>query len=218
MKKILVLNTSPKKEDSLSRQLTQLFISEWLSKRPDDIVCYRDIVETGIPHLSELWISAALKPIELRSPEERDELILSDILVQEIETADIIVLGTPMYNWSIPSALKAYIDHIVRVGRTIALDENNIENPVTGLLRDKQIYLCLVRGGVGYQKGERFATMDFQRSYLKTIFNVMGIDKVAEMIINGTSHGQHYIDIGLKEAIEKIKNIVLQHVDTSERK
>lgn len=208
MKTLLILNSSSKKEGSISRSLTSIFVDEWMRLYPDDIIMYRDIHQSQIPHISAQWIEAAFKPIEQRSAADISQLELSNKLVDELIAADIVVLGTPMYNWSIPSCLKAYLDHIVRINLTILLNEGDAETPVKGLLQNKQAFLCLSRGGLGYDNGEKFASTNFQSSYLKHIFHLIGFHTVSEIAINGTSHSEIAISTKQNEATKKIKEII----------
>src|ERR1700748_3266995 len=110
MKNLLIINASPRGERSVTRDLTKLFTTKWIEANPNYTIQHREIGQEPIPHVSELWISAAFKPAELRTEDEANVLKMTDQNVAEINAADVIVLGTPMYNWSIPSVLKAYLD------------------------------------------------------------------------------------------------------------
>lgn len=185
MRKLLVINASARKERSLSRYMTNLFVESWKEKHPHDGITYREVGQEHIPHVTEKWIAGAFKPAELRTAEDIEALRLSSQLISELKDADIIVLGTPMYNWSVPSALKAYIDQILRVNETVLISKDNPENPYTGLLKNKKVYLLMVRGNNGYEPGEFYEHMDFQTNYLKTVFHIMGIDDIEHVALNG---------------------------------
>ena len=123
------------------------------------------------------------------APEERDEgqqaaIALSDQLVDEIEAADIVVIGSPMHNFSITSGLKAYIDHIARVGRTFLYTENG---PV-GLLKDKKVYVLSARGG-NYSEQSPAASMNFQDPYLQTALAFVGLSDVTFINAEGVASG-----------------------------
>lgn len=204
MCKVLVINASARTERSLSRQLTEIFTANWIEKYPNDSIAYRDIGQQDIPHVTEKWIAAAFKPAELRGDEDDQVLKISNELIAELKDADVVVLGTPMYNWSVPSVLKAYIDQILRVNETVLVNKMTPENPYTGLLSDKRAYLLMVRGNAGYDPGEFYEHMDFQTNYLKTVFSIIGIKDVELVSANG-------IDIGSSswgEAGEKIKKLI----------
>ncbi|ASK28851.1 NAD(P)H dehydrogenase [Chryseobacterium sp. T16E-39] len=206
MGKLLIINASARKERSLSRHLTEVFVKNWKEKYPDDRITYRDVGQDNIPHVTEKWIAAAFTPAELRGAEDKETLKLSNQLVAELKDADVIVLGTPMYNWSVPSALKAYIDQVLRVNETVLVDKNNPENPYKGLLDDKKVYLLMVRGNAGYDPGEFYEHMDFQTNYLKTVFSIMGVEHIEHVSLNGVDFGEKKLEV----AGEQIKNLICQ--------
>ena len=118
VKKLLVINASARKANSHSRTLTEAFIQEWSSLHKDALIQRRELGNTNVPHVTEEWISANFTPEAGRTEKDRKVLSTSDAYIAELREADIIVLGTPMYNWSIPSTLKAYIDQIMRLNET----------------------------------------------------------------------------------------------------
>ncbi|KIO77512.1 NAD(P)H dehydrogenase [Pedobacter lusitanus] len=207
MKKLLIINASPRGSRSNSRSLTELFLKQWKQNRPFAGVQYREVGQQAIPHVSELWIAGAFKPADLRTSEEIDALKLSDQLIAELKNADVIVLGTPMYNWSIPSALKAYLDQVIRVNETITINGKNPENPYTGLLKNKSLYLLLSRGNGGYGKGEYYEHMNFQSGYLKTVFNIMGISDIHEIALNGEAFGGLQFEQSIREVHAAIDQV-----------
>jgi FMN-dependent NADH-azoreductase len=190
MKKLLIINASARSDRSISRFMTQVFVDVWSQNHPDDQIVYREVGQGNIPHVSEQWIAAAFKPANLRDSTDQEALKISDELVAELKDADVIVVGTPMYNWSVPSALKAYIDQVLRVNETMLVSSANFRNPYKGLLNDKEVYLLMVRGNLGYDAGDFYEHMDFQTNYLKTVFGIMGIDNVKHIALNGTGMGE----------------------------
>lgn len=204
MCKILIINASARNERSLSRRLTDVFIVHWKERYPNDSIIYRNVGQENIPHVTEKWIAAAFKPAELRGTEDHEALKVSNQLVAELKDADVIVLGTPMYNWSIPSALKAYIDQVLRVNETILVNKDNPENPYKGLLNDKKAYLLMVRGNAGYDPGEFYEHMDFQTNYLKTVFRIMGVEDIEHISLNGVDLGKNSLEV----ASENIKKLI----------
>jgi FMN-dependent NADH-azoreductase len=125
MANLLHIDSSPRGERSKSRQLAKEFIMEWQVLHPEDAIIYRDLRESPIPHVTEEWIAADYTPQEAQTPEMAQVLQLSDELVDEFLAADRCVFSVPMYNFSIPSGFKAYIDHTVRVGRTFTFIDGN---------------------------------------------------------------------------------------------
>ncbi|MGA6116973.1 NAD(P)H-dependent oxidoreductase [Sphingobacterium anhuiense] len=116
-----------------------------------------------------------------------------------------------MYNWSIPSSLKAYIDQIVRINETWKYNPDNIQNPYIGLLTNKKVVLLLTRGSQGYEKGGYNEHIDFQTDYLKRVFHVIGIDEIHVITLDGAANNQEEynknITIAHQETIELIKSI-----------
>lgn len=189
MKNIIIINASSKVDGSYSRKLANHFEKSWLNKNPEDKIKHRDIGIDHIPHITDEWISGAFKPEDARSATEKEALSLSDILVQELQHSDIIVIATPMYNWSIPSTLKAYIDQVIRSNETLGIDPTKPEDPYVGLVKNKKGYLLLVRGGGGYDHGEFNEHMEFQKSYLKKVLNTIGIKEVETITMNLSAMG-----------------------------
>jgi FMN-dependent NADH-azoreductase len=124
MSTLLHIDSSARSERSVSRQLTHDFATAWQQAHPGGKIIYRDLGHNHVPLMSENFIAAAHTPSEALSPQQREALAISNELIGELETANEYVFGVPMYNFSVPAAFKAYIDQIVRVGRTFAVDES----------------------------------------------------------------------------------------------
>ncbi|WPU96995.1 NAD(P)H-dependent oxidoreductase [Mucilaginibacter sabulilitoris] len=204
MKNLLIINASPRGERSVTRDLTKLFATKWMEANPDYTIHHREVGREPIPHVSELWISATFKPAELRTEEEIDILKISDMYIAEIKAADVIVLGTPMYNWSIPSVLKAYLDQVIRANETVKMRPDDPKNPYRGLLKDKKVYLLFSRGNAGYERDEYYAHMNFQTEYLKTVFKIMGLTDIQEIALNGSAFDQEVYEQSKKDVYSKI--------------
>jgi len=208
MKKVLVINSSARTLRSHSRKLTEVFIDHWKSIHTDAIISFRELGNTDVPHVNENWVAAAFKPEAMRSEEEMEALKTSNAYISELREADVIVLGAPMYNWSIPSALKAYIDQILRVNETWKFDSTNILHPYTGLLENKTLFLLLSRGAQGYEKGEYNEHLDFQSTYLKTVFNIIGISNIHVIAINGESFGPENFKKSIDTSHQNIRALI----------
>lgn len=204
MKKVLVINASARTERSISRYMTKVFVELWEQIHSDDQFVYREVGQGNIPHVSEKWIAGAFKPAALRDATDLQALEISDELVAELKGADVIVLGTPMYNWPVPSALKAYIDQVLRVNETVLVSKEDIENPYTGLLKDKKVFLLMVRGNMGYDPGDFYEHMDFQANYLKTVFGIMGIADIQDVSLNGVGLGED----SFSQARAKVEHLI----------
>jgi FMN-dependent NADH-azoreductase len=189
MKKVLVINSSARMLNSRSRRLTEVFVGHWKSIHANPLICFRELGNACVPHITDNWIAAAFKPGSARSEAEIEVLKLSDTYISELREADVIVIGAPMYNWSVPSALKAYIDQVLRVNETFKISPADMQNPYVGLLENKALILLLSTGDEGYEKGQYNEHKDFQSNYLKTVFRVMGISNIHVISINGKSSG-----------------------------
>lgn len=208
MKKILVINSSARTLNSQSRKLTEVFVDHWTNLQNNSDITFRELGNENVPHINENWISAAFKPETARSEEEKEALKTSDLYIAELHETDIIVVGTPMYNWSVPSALKAYIDQVVRVNETWKLNPGNYENPYIGLLENKTVYLLVSRGAQGYEKGGYNEHMNYQTNYLKTVFNVMGIHNIHLVAIDGATLDPENLKQTIENSHQKVKSLV----------
>jgi FMN-dependent NADH-azoreductase len=194
---LLHLDSSPRSERSRSRRFTREFVDAWKQVHPGDTVTYRDIGRNPVPHLDDLWIAAAYTPADERTSDLWNAIRLSDQLVDELLTADMYVVGVPMYNFSIPSVLKAYIDQIVRIGRTFEFAPENVEYPYKPLVLGKKMFIITARGTSGYGKGDRYELLNHQDPYLRTIFGFIGITDITFIHVENDESG----GTGLAESI-----------------
>jgi len=179
MSKLLFVSSSILGENSKSRALGLDFIDTWKRRHPGTAVVERDLVAETLPHVTGAVLGAALTPAEKRSPEQAETAALADRLIEEIEAADVILLAVPMYNFSVPSTFKAWIDHIVRAGRTFRY---GAEGPV-GLLQNKKVFVVASRGGV-YSSGAG-KSMDFHEPYLRGVLGFIGLKDVTFIYAEG---------------------------------
>jgi FMN-dependent NADH-azoreductase len=193
---------------SQSRKLTAAFVEHWKNIHVDAAICFRDLGNVHVPHIDEQWIAAAFKPAAARSAEEIESLRVSNSYIAELREADVIVLGSPMYNWSIPSTLKAYIDQIMRVNETWKLNPANPLNPYVGLLQNKTLVLLLSRGSQGYEKGGYNEHMNFQSTYLKTVFGIIGISDVHVITIDGESSDRDRLKEVMAQSYERVRGLI----------
>ena len=170
MTKLLVVETSPRGGYSISRNMTRCFVADWRTMHPEGELVVRDLMETDLPFVTAPWLQAYFTPPEQHSPEMKEALRLSDELVAELLSADHIVIATPVYNYNIPAALKAWVDHIVRKGMTLGVDGQ-------GLVTGKKATVLLASGGI-YTEGSPIKDRDIANQYLRLILNVIGISDV----------------------------------------
>ncbi|MNQ17413.1 FMN-dependent NADH-azoreductase 1 [compost metagenome] len=212
MKKILVINASARSSESKSRELTEVFIKQWKMINGEADINFRDLTISEVPFVTESWIEAASKKKEQRSEADNSALKISDVYIKELKNADIIVLGSPMYNWSVPAILKAYIDQIVRVNETWKFNHDHPTNPYKGLLEHKTLFLLLARGGTGYGKGESNEHMNFQNTYLELVFQLIGIHNIHTVAIDGVSVDPEKLCQRVETAHKTIKKIITNKV------
>lgn len=179
MKKLLKIDTSTRKEASHSRDIANRYGKKWKNRYPDAHIIHRDLSTTELPHLTQPFIEAMFTPTTDRNVEMNETLMLSDILIAELKNADTIVISTPMYNFGVPSSLKAYIDHISRVGETFTMDENGFRGLITG----KKLVIVAAYGAVF----DDMKQMDFVEPYLKSLFGFLGFTDIEYYAIEGTS-------------------------------
>jgi FMN-dependent NADH-azoreductase len=208
MAHLLQIDSSPRNERSHSRRMTKEFVERWLQAHPNDVVTYRDVGRNPIPHIDELWIAAAYTPPAHRTPDLWDAIRLSDCLVDELLAAHIYVLGLPMYNFSVPSAFKAYIDQIVRVGRTFDFAPDNAESPYQPLVFGKKMYIITARGSSGFEPGERYGAMNHQDPYLKTVFGFIGITDITFIRVENDEQGGNALATSIAQAQAQIAQLV----------
>jgi len=181
MKKILEIISSARGAASNSTQLTHAIIEKLKTRYPGSKVTQRDLVQKKYPHLEESHLTAFFAPPEGESEAYKTAVQHSDEAIRELEEADIVVIAVPVYNFNIPSALKAWIDHVVRAGRTFSYGADGPK----GLLKDKKIYLAIASGGV-YSDGPLKA-IDYTEPYLKTVFGFIGLHDVTTFRVEGVS-------------------------------
>lgn len=161
---------------SHSRRLSQRFVDRWSVLRPGDIVAHRDIALEPPAPVDGAWIAAAFTPPSRRTPSQADRLMDSDRMVEELIAADLLVIGAPMYNFGLPSTLKAWIDNIVRVGVTFGFDRNRSGEPYWPMLPGgKRLVILTARGDYGYDPGERLAEMNLVEAGLKVPLRYIGL-------------------------------------------
>jgi FMN-dependent NADH-azoreductase len=188
---------------SQSRQIAAEFVSAWQGSHPGTTVAERDVNATAIPHLSQDTLAALGTPADKRTPAQQDAVALADALIAEVEAADVIVLAAPMYNFSIPSTLKAWIDHIARAGRTFRYAASGPE----GLLKNKKVFIVTGRGGL-YSGESPARVLDFQEPYLRGVLGFLGLTDVTFIHVEGLALSPEAADKARDRARQAIGAIV----------
>lgn len=172
MRRILHIDASYSGGSSVSRVLSQYFMTVWKQFHPEDVISYRDLGHFPVPYINETWIAAIHSLPETHTPEMSEALKVSNPLLEEFLSVDRYVFGVPMYGFTIPATLKAYIEHLIRIGCTYEVDEKGVR----GLVHGKKALFITSRGG-NYPPGSPFGE-DHQEPYLRTIFGSFGIRDV----------------------------------------
>ncbi|WP_411753595.1 FMN-dependent NADH-azoreductase [Serratia sp. (in: enterobacteria)] len=195
---------------SHTRRLTARFVQHWTAMRPETNVIYRDVGQEPPPHVTGQWIHAAFTPENRREAWMQDVLRVSDALVDEILQADLIVAGVPMYNFGPPAQFKAYIDNIVRVGRTFGFDRSREGEPYWPLLSDsgKRLVILSSRGDYGYQPGGRIGTQNHVEASIRTAFAYIGVTDVHEAAIEYDEFADHRLAGSIRQAETAVKSLV----------
>ena len=175
MTTLLHLDASARADRSLTRRLSRLFVETWLSHRPGDRVIRRDLAAAPPPHVTEAWIAACFTPPERRDSAMREELAWSDAALAELEAADLLVVGAPMYNYGLPSSLKAWLDQVIRIGRSFSFDLARGDWPIEPVMRGTQMVVLSARGEFGFDGGVRAAWNHFD-PHLATCARYLGVD------------------------------------------
>jgi len=180
-KKVLHLISSPQGEGSLTRKLGKVVIEKIEAKYPGSVVKERDLTSSPFPHLDQMQIAAWFTPQENHTPEQTQAITISNEAIAEMQEADIYVINAPFYNFSIPTTLKAYLDHIVRPGITFRYNEKGVPE---GLLKNKKAYITIASSGV-YSEGP-FQSLDYVSPYLKMLLGFIGITDISFIRAEGT--------------------------------
>ncbi|MBD9438957.1 FMN-dependent NADH-azoreductase [Pseudomonas sp. PDM04] len=198
MSRVLIIESSARQQDSVSRQLTQTFISQWKAAHPQDPITVRDLAVNPVPHLDINLLGGWMKSAELRSEIEQASLERSNQLTDEVLAADVLVLAAPMYNFAIPSTLKAWLDHVLRAGVTFKYTDTGPQ----GLLSGKRAYVLTARGGI-YAGGPA----DHQEPYLRQVMGFIGIHDVTFIHAEGMNLGGDFQEKGLNQANAKLAQV-----------
>ncbi|OFA08814.1 FMN-dependent NADH-azoreductase [Duganella phyllosphaerae] len=201
MATILHIDSSARQTGSLSRQLGAELVAKLQAANPAATVVRRDVAQNPLPHITEQLIGAFFTPAEQRNADQAYAIKTSDALVDELFAADTIVISTPMYNFSVASTLKAWIDHIARVGRTFQYGANGPEGLVTG----KKVYVVVASGGV-YSSGPA-AGYDHVTTYLAAALGFIGMTDVTFIRAEGVSMGEAAVADAIANARSQIAAI-----------
>ena len=198
MKTLLQLNSSVYSAEGQSTRLADRFVSGWRAANPDGAVITRDLALDPVPHLTAERFGAFLAKAQERTPEQQDVVDYSDALISELKRADVIVLGLPLYNFGVPSTLKAYIDHVARAGVTFKYTESGS----VGLLKGKKVYVFAARGGL-----YAGTVADTQTPYIRQILGFLGLDDIEIVYAEGLAINPAAKDTAIARAQAQIEQL-----------
>lgn len=217
MTTILQIDSSARTGDSSThrfgshtRRLTSRFAARWHAARPQDAILHRDVGQTPPAPVDGAWIHAAFTPPEQRTDWMRQALAESDRLVDELLAADVIVAGVPMYNFGVPAQFKAYIDNIVRVGRTFGFDRSRDGEPYWPLLagQGKTLVVLSARGDHGYAPGGRIAHMNHVEAAIGTAFGYIGVTDLRSVAVEYDEFADERLAGSLAAAEQAVDRLV----------
>jgi len=181
---LLHIDSSARTAGSLTRQLSAEYVAAWQAKHPQGTVTHRDVARDTPNLVSTDWITGVFGPTEAHTAESKEAVEASEVLIREVEAADVLVLGVPTYNFGVPASFKAWIDQVCMAGRTFAYDENGPR----GLLSGKKV--VVVRSSGSDFGTPASAPMDFYGPYLRGVLGFLGITDVEFIAVHGNTPEQ----------------------------
>ena len=202
MATLLRIDASARSKDSVSRALADQVQAKWTAAHPTGQVMHRDLAALSVPHITETTIRG------FYAEELDDELVaatqLSDELISELLLADEILLSTPMYNFTVPSVLKAYIDQIVRINRTFSVADGQLQ----GLVPNKRVYVVLAEGAAYHESP--MADYNFLQPYLSSLFGFLGMQDLVFFTVDSTT-----LDPTARQASQEAAEVRINELFTS---
>lgn len=196
---ILQINTSAKRNASESTRLANRITESLVSKNAEATVTVRDLAVNPLPAIDETILGALFTPADARTAAQNEIVAASDALIAELQAADVLVLGVPMYNLGVPAQAKHWIDAIARAGVTFRYTANGPE----GLVKGKTVYLALTRGGI-----YRDTPMDTLLPYLRTVLGFLGMNDVRPVFAEGLAMGPDAAAKAFADAEREIEALV----------
>ncbi|MFA0603524.1 FMN-dependent NADH-azoreductase [Vibrio amylolyticus] len=215
MKTLLKLDTSARRTDnstqsynSISKTLSATFFDKWMTLNSEDKVIHRDLGLNPPDFISQDWIAAVFTPEEKQTQAQKDLLSLSDTLIDELNQADIIVISSPMYNYGMPAALKAWFDQVVRINKTFTFDLNRGDFPIEPIMSGKTLILISSSGEFGFEIGGVRENMNHLGPHVKTISHYLGVDEFHEIASEYQEFSDERHTKSLQQAHDDIDQLV----------
>jgi FMN-dependent NADH-azoreductase len=208
MTTLLHIDASARGPRSLSRRLSEHFVSAWVDRHPSDTVIVRDVGRNPPPITTELWIGSVFTAENERTDEQRDAIKASDELIAELDKADIIVLGTPMYNYGMPAALKAWFDNVIRIGKTFTFDLARGDYPLEPIMTGKTLVILSARGEFGFGLGGVREDMNHLETHISTCARYLGVEQSHLIAIDYQEFSDERHERSIKEAYAAVPQLV----------
>ena len=209
MSEILVVHASPRGERSQSRRLAEVFVAAWQAANPEARLTRREVGRALIPPVNEAFVAAAFYPEpDARPLAMQADLAFSDELVRELLGHDVLLISTPMHNFSVPSGLKAWIDQIVRLGLTFNHTLDNGVAQYEPLVRGKKALIVTSRGGFGFGPGGELEAMNHADTLLRTALGFIGITDITVVAAEGEESAERTFQISAAEAEQRLLALV----------
>ena len=212
--RLLRIDASPRLQESHSRKMADLFQKAWLDVHPKDELIVRDLALDPVPHIRQATIQAFYAAPDELTPDLQSALDLSDQLIDELLSADIVILSTPMHNFSLPSVLKAYFDQVIRINRTFKVGEGGQYGPFVGLLDGKRVFVLTSSGAVFTDTALEPA--DALKPLLKTLFEFMGMREVEFFTVEGTNLDAEAFERTSAEVKQRIHHLLTPQFNKGE--
>jgi FMN-dependent NADH-azoreductase len=203
MSRLLFVTSSLFGQESKSRQIGAEFVAAWRKEHPGTAVVERSLGPESTPHLTQETIAAWSLPEEKRSPRQREIVAFADAIIVEVEAADVVVIAAPMYNFTVSSTLKAWIDHLARAGRTFRYSAAGAE----GLLTGKKVFIVTGRGSI-YSGESPVRGLDFQEPYLRAFLGFLGLKDITFIHVEGLAISPESAASALERARKAVNDIV----------
>jgi len=210
MTTILHIDSSARKQQSISRTLARRFTNQWHENYPTDNFIYRDIGSAPPDFISENWIAAAFSPEEKRTDEQNSLLALSDILIEELTEAEIILISTPMYNYGMPASLKAWFDQVIRLNKTFTFDLSRGDFPLEPTMSGKTLVLLTSCGEFGFEVGGVREKMNHLSPHIHSASKYLGVDEQHEIRVEYQEFGDQRHTQSIDNAYSAIPKVIEQ--------
>lgn len=204
MSTLLRIDSSARLTGSHSRKMGDLFTAEWRAQNPGTNILTRDLARDPIEQIRQETIAGFYTPAEAMTPELVAATALSDQLIAEVQSAELLLITVPLYNFGIPSSLKAWIDQVTRIGQTFSYDGSSF----SGLVNCDTAVVCATYGASGYEEGGPFRAANFLEPYLGFLLGFLGISTVKFVTLQATTGDEQTVQAGMAQAESDIQNLV----------